>query len=374
MNFLRREREALQRVIPGLDEALQSHDLLALEAADSPVIGIFRRHGGPALVVPRDWGGRGASLLETARVHRALGSRSPSLAVAATMHNYTVATVGLWNVYGAWGRSTLERVASRGELLASAFAEGQSNRSIRASSMRVERDGDGFRLSGKKCPCSLANSFDWLFASAAVDLGDGEERLAVALIAGDSQGIRRRPFWGTSVLAAAESHEVELDDVLVPAAQLYVVQSDASGLDAAEIGGTVWFEVVVSASYVGVASALVERVIAAGRGPLTERQEIVARLETSMAALEAVALELEADGPTEDVLARALLMRYTAQDAVRRCACEAAELLGGMAFVSTPETAYLLAASQALPHHPPSRISIAAALDTYLTGGPMQLV
>lgn len=374
MNFLSRERRALERACPGLDGALRERPLAELEGTDSPVLDLFRSHGGPALVVPKELGGGGADLLETARVHRALGSRSPSLAVAATMHNYTVATLALWDVYGDWGRETFRRVAAHGELLASAFAEGQTNRSIRTSSMRVTRDGDGYRLSGSKRPCSLSRSLDWLFASVVMDGDDGEERLAVALVAGDSPGITRRPFWGTPVLAASESDEVVLERVFVPADQLYVVQSDARGLDTAEIGGTVWFEVLASASYLGVASALVEGIVAGERGPATERQALAGRLEAAMASLEAVARELASEGPTEDVLARALLLRYAAQDAVRTAASEAAELLGGMAFVGTPDTAYLLAAAQALPYHPPSRLSMAESLSTYLAGGPLRLV
>ena len=43
-------------------------------------------------------------------------------------------------------------------------------------------------------------------------------------------------------------------------------------------------------------------------------------------------------------------------------------LLGGMAFISSSEISYLLAASRALAFHPPSRLSMVPALDRYLAG------
>ena len=58
---------------------------------------------------------------------------------------------------------------------------------------------------------------------------------------------------------------------------------------------------------------------------------------------------------------------------VERVASRAAELLGGMAFVSSPDVACLLASTRALAFHQPSRLSAAAALDAYLEGQPLRL-
>ncbi|HYL05012.1 MAG TPA: acyl-CoA dehydrogenase, partial [Thermoanaerobaculia bacterium] len=68
-----------------------------------------------------------------------------------------------------------------------------------------------------------------------------------------------------------------------------------------------------------------------------------------------------------------LFVRFAVQQAIERVAAHAAELLGGMAFITSPDVAYLLAASRALAFHPPSRLSVAAALDGYLAGRPMQV-
>ena len=64
-----------------------------------------------------------------------------------------------------------------------------------------------------------------------------------------------------------------------------------------------------------------------------------------------------------DTLAQMLFVRYAAQAAIARTTALAGELLGGMAFIRSPEVGYLLAAAAALAFHPPSRLSLADAMD-----------
>jgi len=59
--------------------------------------------------------------------------------------------------------------------------------------------------------------------------------------------------------------------------------------------------------------------------------------------------------------------------AIERASARAVELLGGMAFVKSPDVSYLFAASRALAFHPPSRTSIAPAIEDYLMGKPMRV-
>jgi len=61
------------------------------------------------------------------------------------------------------------------------------------------------------------------------------------------------------------------------------------------------------------------------------------------------------------------------QRAIEQVSSRAAELLGGMAFINSPDVSYLLAASRALAFHPPSRLSIAPAIDSYMMGNPMSV-
>ena len=60
--------------------------------------------------------------------------------------------------------------------------------------------------------------------------------------------------------------------------------------------------------------------------------------------------------------------------AVMRVAADAAEMLGGIAYVSNETVSYLLAAVRCLAFHPPSKAAVEGSLDKYLAGEPFRFV
>jgi len=139
-------------------------------------------------------------------------------------------------------------------------------------------------------------------------------------------------------------------------------------LDRIETAGFLWFVLLISSSYLGMASALVERLIAEPRGAPGVALAAAVELETVMTALEGIAARLAADGASVDLLTKALLCRYAAQDAISRAVAIAVELLGGMAFIRGEEVSYFAAASRALAFHPPARAKNADLLMQALGG------
>jgi len=371
------ERRTLRELLPGLDEQLAALSLDTLEAPESPAIELFRRAGGAGLLVPAEHRGLGATAHTALHVQRALGARSPSLAVATTMHHFSTATlVELWRREQGLEWMLLQGIAERRLLLASGFAEGTHGQGVLRPTMRGRREDGVVRLSGSKRPCSLARSMDILTASVAIEHehGNGPDELAIALVSADLPGIEVTPFWSTPLLAGAQSDAVTLRDVAVE--ERLVVPVGALGrseLDALQAAGFLWFELLITAAYLGVASALVERLLRAQRGDATARVTAVAELESSMAALCAIAKQLDDGADRTDLLARALLCRYATQDAIVRATALAAEHLGGMAFISSHDVGYLSAAARALAFHPPARAAAAAALDATFNGAPLEL-
>jgi isobutylamine N-monooxygenase len=122
---------------PGLGEAIADIRFTDRETPGTPLIDLFRTHGGPALVVPTAFGGHGAGPLDAVRVMRALGAASPSLGAAVTMHHFTVGT--LFALADTADRLTsrqvelLSRIAPEGLLAASGWAEGRTNQNILSS-------------------------------------------------------------------------------------------------------------------------------------------------------------------------------------------------------------------------------------------------
>ncbi|WP_189957258.1 acyl-CoA dehydrogenase family protein, partial [Streptomyces alanosinicus] len=352
MRFLRTERTALEELLPGLDATLSDHDWDVLERPGSPAFEAFRKAGGPALLVPSEHAGTGADPVQAVRVQRAVAARSPSLAVATTMHHFSVA--GLVETHRAnqgleW--MLLEGVARDGLLLASGFAEGRPGRHILSPTMRAERTADGqILVSGAKRPCSLARSMDLLTASVTVPLAEGEgTQMAVALVPAGSDGMRVEPFWTTPVLAGAESEAVVLDRVPVPEDLLVRITPEAAGgLDALQTAGFLWFELLMTVTYLGAASALAERVLLADRASVTEQAALVTELEAVMGAVEGIAFRMAHGFSGQEALAAALVCRYSAQDAIARAVLRCVESLGGMAFIGDPQVAYLASCTQAL--------------------------
>lgn len=374
MNFLKRERETLERFLPSLDARLSEFPLVDIERRGNPGLTILRDLEGTAILIPVEHGGKGVTPVEAVQIQRAVATRSPSLAIAMTMHNFSVATLVEYLFYGDYTVSLLQQIAGGQLLVASGFAEGRAGTSILDPTMKATPiEGGGYRLNGSKKPCSLSNSMHILTASVAVPGNNGNgNRRAVAVVPADAEGISRKPFWNSTVLGGAESDELCLTDVQIADEQLFFPEVEES-LDAVEAGGFLWFELLVSSSYLGVASALVERALQNGRGDATERMQMALDVEGAMASLEGVARAMQTGDRGEAILVQALLVRFAVQQAIERVSSKAAELLGGMAFIKSPDVAYLLSASRALAFHPPSRLSVAPAIDGYLMGKAMQV-
>jgi alkylation response protein AidB-like acyl-CoA dehydrogenase len=263
-------------------------------------------------------------------------------------------------------------VAEERWLVASGFAEGRSNQGILTPTMTARPTTDGYLLTGSKKPCSLSRSMDLLTASVGMRRADGSVDMGFLLLPADTPGISVHPFWSSFALAGAESDEVRLTDVHVTDRQILQPPPDLiDELTELQEVGLIWFELIVCASYTGIASALVDMVLCRERGSAADRAELAVRIESAAALTEGMARMLM-DGDTDnDSLATALVTRFTVQDQIRATVLHAVELLGGMAFVSSSDVAYLAAAAQAIAFHPPSRTSMIDGMLDYFAGKPL---
>src|SRR6516164_4234225 len=124
MNILKQERSTLEKLLPGLDAALARLPLLDMERPGNPSIATFRQLEGPGLLIPTRFGGRGASPLQAVRAQRAIGCRAPSLAVATTMHHFTLAALLEIDLENPDLEGELMTMVARGNLyMGSGFAE-----------------------------------------------------------------------------------------------------------------------------------------------------------------------------------------------------------------------------------------------------------
>jgi alkylation response protein AidB-like acyl-CoA dehydrogenase len=371
-NFLSAERSLLERFMPGLDDALKAIPLSVLESRENPSIRMLKEAKGPALLIPKKYGGMGATPVEGVRVLRAIANRAPSLGIVCTMHNFSASTLVEWAMFGEeYGEFLLSSMAENAMYLASGFAEGRSGAKPLEMTMKARRAPDGgWLLSGRKRPCTLTYSMDFLSCGVSVEEADGTTKRAVGLVPADSPGIERKPFWKSNVLAGAESDEVTLTDVHVPDDFVFVVEgAGAEVLDPVEVTGYIWLQLALCSTYLGIVTNLVERVLESGKATAEERGAVVVQVESQATAIDGIAYALQGGDDRDRLLARALATRFSLQGAIESIAMRCAELLGGMAFIGSTDVAYLLCASRALAYHPPGRIHACRALDEYARGG-----
>ncbi|MGB7364561.1 MAG: acyl-CoA dehydrogenase family protein, partial [Rhodococcus sp. (in: high G+C Gram-positive bacteria)] len=325
------------------------------------------------LIAPDSLGGLGAKAVDAMRVHRAIGASSPSLAAAVTMHHLSISTI--IEIAMAGPEEELPLVAGLIEqksIIASGFAEGKGSTLVPSVDAYYD-DGD-YVVNGSKKPCSLSKSMDFLAASVATreKKKGGKTRKAVALIPASMPGVSVRPFWTTPILGGAESEEVVLEDVRIPVALTMVgALDDPDGMH--ELTGFLWFGILASAGYIGAATALVERLIGHPKVSDSVYTSAAAELESSMAALEAVAAAMDAGERGADISARLLFCRIALRGALRRAVDAAVTALGGIAFITDPDVAYLQSVVSAFAFHPPSIRETEASLAAYHRGEDFSL-
>ncbi len=377
MRTLEDARAVCEAYLPGLLANLAAVPLVELEVPGNPSIARFKAHGGPALVIPKQYAGLGASALDAVRVTRAIAAEAPSLAVATTMHHFSVATLftlaeSLRGTGIEW--ALLEGIATNNLLVSSGFAEGRPGRGILSPTMTATAADGGYLVNGSKKPCSLSRSMDLVTASVSIAGAGESSALGVMLLPAHTPGISVHPFWASNILAGAESDEVRLVDVFVHQNLMMKTELGSAGeLDDLQTVGFIWFELLISSCYLGIASRLVQQVFDAERSGHSELTAMGIRLETAAMLLEGAARMLDCGERDNAALARTLMARYGAQDAIGDTVNMAVEALGGMSFIGSPEVAYLAAASHCLGFHPPSRASSLAGLAGYLFGDLLRI-
>ncbi|MGW4051891.1 acyl-CoA dehydrogenase family protein [Streptomyces sp. NPDC004779] len=382
MRLLSTERALLDQVLPGFDAKLADWGTAAAEDPRTGAVDAFRTAGGGNLLIPAALGGAGLGCRDGVRLQRAVGSRAPSLAVASTMHHYKVAWLARCGGRTA-SEAVLRRIAAERLLVASCGAEGTLGKSVFTPGIEVVAAPGGLLVSGTKQPCSLTRSLGLMSLSAAGPAEGPYRGQLLMLMLPVTAGVERRPFWGNRVLRATETDALALDRAFVPE-EMIIPLGDPSASPWRFTSNLLWFQLLITAAYLGIATGHVERLFTGERGAPGDRVAALAPLETAAAALDSLASDLDACGDQgaapdgdpggDDALGRALLVRYTAQRAIAEATDRALELEGGMPFVSGGPGSELLLASRALTFHPPAETAVRDRLDLWLRGGGLTLV
>lgn len=328
--------------------------------------------GYAALPIPEDFGGAGASLVEVAAAQRALGIADPSAAIALNMHAFTVGLMAdYWRRHRDTSWMLLEGIAGEGALVASAFAEPGGSPNFMNSRSEAVETAKGYRVSGVKYPCSLATTATLVCLTARVT---GTDETLLALVPRASPGLTAEGEWPSLGMTGSDTARLVLRDVEVDD-RLVFHRGPAGLIDDNVISGMVWFAVLLSATYHGVLSGLLDvayrGVVDAGAfGP---RTALLGRATRELLALGGACRQLGADVGSGAVGGRAALaaavgLRASLSDTRDRVLAAVTPVIGGRLYGRGHPAAALLVDSLAVHHHPPSLLTCDEVVGAFGTG------
>ena len=165
----------------------------------------FDASGLPAITVPRIHGGAEASMVTLAEVIRTIAAVDPAIAQVPQGHFLMVDVLAGWGTDQQRRRLFSEVLAGR--RLGNALAE----RGGRHSQDLQTRLRDGRRLDGRKYYCTGALTSRWIAVSAL----DDQDRLVLAFVSRDADGVTLDEDWNTMGQRATVSGSATFVDVAV---------------------------------------------------------------------------------------------------------------------------------------------------------------
>ncbi|MEJ7838533.1 MAG: acyl-CoA dehydrogenase family protein [Thermomicrobiales bacterium] len=179
----------------------------------------LRESGFLGLTLPLDEGGRGANPIETMLALEQLARGDGAVGLATTMHLVVIAGLAdnrLWPE--ALLEAFFEEVAGDGALINGLASEpdlGSPSRGGLFATTAEAVDG-GWKLNGRKTWSTLSPELTYGIVSASVTQPDGTQVPGQFLVAMDSPGVRIEETWDNLSMRGTGSHDVVLDNVVVP--------------------------------------------------------------------------------------------------------------------------------------------------------------
>lgn len=200
-----------------LEPAARENDL----SGDLPraVYDRLREAGLLSAMVPKEFGGGGATHEEMGQVLRQLGRFDPAAAVTLSMHTHIVATQVWRHHHGLDAEKLFRKVAGEQAMLISTGASDW----VRSNGTARKVEG-GFRVSARKGPASGCEAGQLLVTS--IRWGDSPvgPRVIHCSVPMNAEGVSIEHTWDTMGMRATGSHTVVLDDVFVPDAAVSLIR------------------------------------------------------------------------------------------------------------------------------------------------------
>lgn len=175
-----------------------------------------RLHAGgwSGLAWPREYGGRGGTMMQNAILQEELARANAPEAVNIIGRNLTAPTL-MEHGTEAQKQRFLPKILSSEEIWCQGFSEPNSGSDLASLRCRAVIDGDHFVINGQKIWTSFAQYAQWCFVLARTDTSAPKHKgLSFILVDMHTPGITIRPL--SQITGDSEFNEVFFDDVRVP--------------------------------------------------------------------------------------------------------------------------------------------------------------
>lgn len=354
MSLLALEYKVMDRLMPSFREKLKSTGFQALEETEGLGYSLFKEYYGCGVLLPEMYRGKGATVSDAVALHLAIGSLSPSLAIGTTMHQYKVVTLAEMNSNGSLDR-LLHDIVDNQLLVASGGSEGIPGQNLFNPQMQAKDVKGGIEVTGTKRPCSISRSMDLL--SVMIKSEDDSRyagELLNVIVDPNHSTVTRERFFKNPVLANTESDSITLSNTPVTESYVFPLGSLGSVKPFTNVA-FLWFELLATASYLGMASKLIQMAVDTRDKAVVKLSEVITDFDTHRMALQYLAIQMEKDDRSDNLLAKALNVRYNVQKSIAQMTSTCFELLGGLSFVQSTEAQNIMIASRALCFHPPAK-------------------
>ncbi|MFE5776618.1 acyl-CoA dehydrogenase family protein [Brachybacterium sp. NPDC056505] len=218
----------------------------------------LRELGYMRLLVPRELGGIGATLLEASRIQRRLAGAAPATALAMNMHLVITGAALHARRLGAEGGEPILEHALAGRLLAFGVSE-PGNEAMLFDSQTVARsDGQGgYLLEGTKIFTSLAPVWDRLVVHGRIPGDDVDLPLVLGSIE-RTDAVETLDDWDTQGMRATQSRTTRLHGARLAAEDVITRTPVGPNTDPFVMGIFGAFELLLASVYTGLAERAVE--------------------------------------------------------------------------------------------------------------------
>lgn len=220
----------------------------------------LREAGLLGLTVPKEYGGHGADAVTYVAVMSEIAKGCASTGLTFNMHSAIIDFL-TQIASEAQKQRYFGEVVNDGAVLASITSEPASSfRDVFKLRTRIERDGDGYRLTGRKAWCSLSTAatyyFTWSRLPDSKDLSDG---LLNVMVPSKNAGITIAEDWDTLGMRATASNSIDFDHVRIEADEVIGAPGILLTKDLS------FWSVGYAAVYTGIAEAAFDYCLAYGR-------------------------------------------------------------------------------------------------------------